>query len=106
MTLSAVAAVLDGYGGWHTVVAPRASLKHHWRPGQIMLVVPELRVREPVPWNEIAMITSRAELHILEWIRTRNDPETLRDPAVVLFLLRRMRTYNKGSVNLHDIVET
>ena len=29
MSLSSVAGILDGYGGWHTVVAPRKSLRHH-----------------------------------------------------------------------------
>ena len=28
MSLSSVAGILDGYGGWHTVVAPRKSLRH------------------------------------------------------------------------------
>jgi hypothetical protein len=101
--LSHVAGVLDGYGGWHTVVAPRASLKHHVRPGQIMCIVPGLQVKEPVPWNDIPMVIGRAELAILEWIGTRND---LSDPAIALFLLRRKRTYQRGSVNLYDIVET
>ena len=38
MSLSSVAGILDGYGGWHTVVAPRKSLRHHVRPGQLLLV--------------------------------------------------------------------
>ena len=103
MPLSSVAGILDGYGGWHTVVAPRASLKHHVRPGQIMCIVPGFKVQEPIPWNDIPMITGRAELAILEWIGTRND---LSDPAIALFLLRRQRTYHRDSVNLLDIVET
>lgn len=103
---SAVAAILDGYGGWHTVVAPRQSLRHHLHPGQLMLVVPGFTIKEPVPWNEIPIVIGRAEAYILEWIRTRNDPDDLKDPAVALFLLRRQRTYNCGSVNLYDIVET
>lgn len=104
--LSSVAAVLDGYGGWHTVVAPRKSLRHHVRGGQLMLVVPNFTVREPVPWHDIPSVIGRAERYILEWIRTRNDPDVLAQPAVTLFLLRRKRTYHCGSVNLHDIVET
>ena len=104
--LSAVAAILDGYGGWHTVVAPRKSLKHHVRPGQLLLIVPELKVREPVPWNDIPKVIRRAELHILWWIGSRNDPDDLKHPAVALFLLRRKRTYHRESVSLYDIVET
>jgi hypothetical protein len=101
--LSSVAGILDGYGGWHTVVAPRASLKHHVRPGQIMVVVPQYKVKEPVPWDEVPTVIRRAELAILEWIGQRND---LSDPAISLFLLRRKRTYHRESVNIHDLVET
>ena len=103
MADSCVAGILDGYGGWHTVVAPRKSLKHHVRPGQIMVVVPGFKISEPVPWNDIPMVTGRAELAILEWIGQRNDHS---DPAIALFLLRRKRTYHRESVHLGDIVET
>jgi hypothetical protein len=103
MPLSCVAGVLDGYGGWHTVVAPRASLKHHVRPGQIACIVPGFKIKEPIAWNDIPMITGRAELAILDFIATRND---LSDPAIALFLLRRQRGFHRESVNLYDIVET
>lgn len=104
--LSSVAAVLDGYGGWHTVVSRRGAMRHHVRPGQLLLVVPGFKVREPVPWSDVPMVIGRAEAHILEWIRTRNDPDTLKHPAVALFLLRRTRAFHRESVNLLDIVET
>lgn len=103
MRPSSVAGILDGYGGWHTVVAPRKSLKHHVRPGQILIVVPGFTVQEPVPWDDIPMVIGRAELAILEWIGQRNDHS---DPAIALFLLRRKRGFKRGSVNLYDIVET
>src|SRR4051812_38468291 len=106
MALSAVAAVLDGYGGWHTVVSPRKNLKHHIRRGQLLLVVPGYRVSEPVPWNDIPTVIRRTELHILEWIRTRNDPDDLKHPAVALFILRRQRAYHRESIDLGAIVET
>lgn len=106
MTLSAVAAVLDGYGGYHVVVARKRDLKHHVRPGQLLLVVPDFHVREPVPFDDIPRVIRRAEAYALEWVRTRNDPDDLKHPAVALFLLRRQRTYHRESVNLLDIVET
>ena len=49
------------------------------------------------------MVIGRAELAIFEWIGRQND---LSDPAIALFLLRRQRGFNRGSVNLYDIVET
>lgn len=104
--LSSVAGILDGYGGMHTVVAHHTTFKHHVRPGQLLIVVPNYKVQEPVPWNSIPVITGMAKHAVLEWIRTRNDPDDLKHPAVALFLLRRQRTYHQESVNLHDIVET
>jgi hypothetical protein len=104
--LSSVAAVLDGYGGWHVVVAPRNGLKHHIRPGQLLLIVPNYEVDEPVPFDQIPTVIRRAELHALWWIGSRNDPDDLKHPAVALFLLRRKRSFHRESVNLHDIVET
>jgi hypothetical protein len=101
--LSSVGAVLDGFGGWHCVVAPRKSLRHHVRPGQILIIVPHFKVQEPVPFDDYAMIINRAELAALEWIGRQNDRS---DPAIALFLLRRQRGFNRGSVNLYDIVET
>ena len=65
MSLSSVAGILDGYGGWHTVVALRKSLRHHVRPGQLLLVVPDYKVKEPVPWNNIPGLIRHVELHIL-----------------------------------------
>lgn len=106
MIKSSVAAVLDGYGGWHTIVGPRKTLNHHVRPGQLLLVVPDFKVEEPVPWNDIPQVIRRAEIHILWWIGSRNDPDILKDPAVALFLLRRKRGFHRDTVSLHDIVET
>jgi hypothetical protein len=71
-----------------------------------LLVVPRYKVREPVPWDDVPTVIARAEAYILEWIRTRNDPDDLADPAVTLFLLRRQRSFHRESVNLLDIVET
>ena len=57
------------------MVAPRKSLRHHVRPGQLLLVVPDYKVKEPVPWNNIPGLIRRVELHILWWINSRNDPD-------------------------------
>ena len=103
---SAVAGILDGYGGWRTVVAPLRGMHHHVNPGELLLIVPNYKVQEPIPWNDIPGLIRRVDLYILEWIRTRNDPDTLNHLAVALFLLRRTRTYNCCNINLCDIVET
>jgi hypothetical protein len=81
MSLSSVAGILDGYGGWHTVVAPRKSLRHHVRPGQLLLVVPDYKVKEPVPWNNIPGLIRRVELHILWWINSRKSCKMVKVPG-------------------------
>jgi hypothetical protein len=103
---SAVAAILDGYGGWHVAVEKPHQMWRHHRPGQLCLVVPDFTVIEPVPWDDIPSVINRAQAHIEWWIKTRNDPETLEHPAVKLYNIRKLRGFNTGTVNLYDIVET
>lgn len=103
---SIVAAVLDGYGGAPVVVTPREQLHHHVRPGMIPIIVPGLLVREPIEWDRIPDLLAKVDAYVEWWIKTRNDPELVDHPAVKLYTLRRMRGYQKQTVNLLDIVET
>jgi hypothetical protein len=103
---SIVAAVLDGYGGAPVVVTARENLHHHVRPGMIPVVVPDLWVREPIPWDNVPALLRKVDNYVDWWIATRNDPEITEHPAVVLYKLRRMRGYQRQTVNLCDIVET
>lgn len=106
MVRSRVAAVLDGYGGWHVVVTQPHDMQNHVRAGQLLVLVPNLTVKEPVEWGRIPALLARVEQYILRWIEERNDPELRDHIAVKLFLLRRTRGFCRNSVNLHDIVET
>lgn len=83
-------------------------MKYHEHDGMILLVVPDYEIDEPVPWDDITTVIDTAERHILEWIRTRNDPDHLKHPAVVQFLLRRLRTWHHdpASDDPRFIVET
>jgi hypothetical protein len=103
---SIVAAVLDGYGGAPVIVTPRDQLHHHVRPGMIPVIVPDLLVREPIAWDHIPGLLNTVDRYVEWWIKTRNDPEVSNHPAVRLYTLRRMRGYQRDSVNLYDIVET
>ena len=103
---SIVAAVLDGYGGAPVVVTDRDSLHHHVRPGMIPVIVPGLFVREPINWDRVPQLLAKVDAYVQWWIETRNDPELVNHPAVRLYALRRMRGYQRQSVNLYDIVET
>ena len=103
---SIVAAILDGYGGDPVVVTPREQLDHHVRPGMIPVIVPGLLVREPIAWDHIPSLLAKVDGYVEWWIKTRNDPELVNHPALVLYTLRRMRGYQRQTVNLLDIVET
>ena len=103
---SIVAAVLDGYGGAPVVVTERENLRHHVRPGMIPVIVPDLLVREPIPWWRIPSLLHTVDRYVEWWIATRNDPELTEHPALKLYTLRRKRGYQRHSVNIHDIVET
>lgn len=72
----------------------------------IPVVVPGLLVREPIAWDRIPRLLDQVDQYVAWWIRTRNDPELVNHPALVLYTLRRMRGYQRKTVNLHDIVET
>lgn len=103
---SIVAAILDGYGGAPVVVVDRDSLHHHVRPGMIPIVIPGLFVREPIPWENVPRLLARVDAYVDYWIRSRNDPDITEHPAVKLYVLRRLRSYQTDTVNLYDIVET
>jgi hypothetical protein len=75
MSLSSVAGILDGYGGWHTVVAQRKSLRPTCGRANSCSSFPTTKSKEPVPWNNIPGLIRRVELHILWWINSRNDPD-------------------------------
>ena len=104
--MQSVAGILDGYGGWHVVVAPRREMHHHVRPGQLLLVVPGWKLNYEPDARHAANIVPYVEDYIDWWIKTRNDPDDLKHPAVALYQLRKSRGHNRCSVNLYDIVET
>jgi hypothetical protein len=45
MSLSSVAGILDGYGGWHTPWWRTQEPAANVRPGQLLLVVPDYKVK-------------------------------------------------------------
>lgn len=102
---SAVAGIIDDYGGLRVVVTDNG-FHHHLRPGERLFVVPNFYVEEPVPWDMIPHLIAFVEWNIDWWIRTRNDPAALEDLPIKMYRLRCSRTYQRGSVHLPDIVET
>ena len=102
--LSSVAAIVDTYGGFRVVVTQEWRFGFHLSPGEMLFVVPNFKVNEPVKWHAIPYVIKRAQKEVERFIKTRNDPEL---PEVLkLYQLRQSRTYQRETVNLHDICET
>jgi hypothetical protein len=92
---SAVAGILDRYGGLRVVVTEPWRMRFHVRRGELLFVVPEFKIREPVPWDYIPILIRRVELYIEWWIQTRNDPDILR--------LRQIKNYIKNPNASHNL---
>ena len=104
---SAVAGILDTYGGLRVVVTQRWRMRQHVRHDELLFVVPKLRVPEPVPWNMRPWVFASVERYIAEWIRTRNDPDDLAKQQIVMYRLRcSEHPHSKRALNLEHIVET
>ena len=101
---SAVAGILDPYGGLRVVVDQDNKFRHHVRCDEMLFVVPGLRVHEPVPWHKIPFVISSVEQHIAEWVRTRNDPDALEATPVKMYLIRCRPTVNKRATNTEHVV--
>jgi len=103
---SSIAGIIDPWGGLRIVVAQPDTFKHHIAEGEMLFVVPNARVREPVPYHKLGWLERVTRKHIGWWIRTRNDPDAIEKGPVKLYRLRELRTNHRGTVNLHDVVET
>lgn len=103
---SAIAGIIDAYGGLRIVVAHPKTFKHHLADGEKLFIVPNVSVREPVPYNKILWLEQVTRKHIDWWIRTRNDPNDIEKGAVKLYRLRGLRSYHQGVVDLYNVVET
>jgi hypothetical protein len=69
---SALAGIVDRKGGLRVVVTEEWRMPFHVNRGERAFILPGIKVREPVPWEQIAWTIRRVELYIALWIRTRN----------------------------------
>lgn len=101
---SYVSGILDPYGGLRTVVDLDRTFKHHVRCDEMLFVVPNFRVTEPVRWEKIPFVIKTVEKYIHYWIKTRNDPDTLELLPIKMYLIRCRPTTNKRSTDLDAVV--
>jgi hypothetical protein len=99
--------IIDTYGGIRFVVTHRNAIKHHIKHDELLIAVPNLKVHEPIAWNDIPIVIARIELTVANYLKTYipNDP-TLAQCAK-MYRLRCLESRSaKGSLNLSAIVET
>lgn len=70
--LSDVAGIIDSKGGFRVVVTERHRFKHHVAKGERLFVVPNLKVKEPIPFEDIHGIVTKVEEHINDKIAGPN----------------------------------
>lgn len=62
--MSAVAGILDKNGGVRVVITQRWRFHHHVKQGERIFIVPNLEVKEPVPWGQQAGLVNQVKAHI------------------------------------------
>jgi hypothetical protein len=72
MSLSVVAGILDRLGGLRVVVTQRFRMRHHLKRNERLFVVPDFKVQEPVPWNDIPEVIAKTKRHVAEQTATHN----------------------------------
>lgn len=103
---SVLAGILDTYGGIRYVVTYRSELKRHKRHDEVMIVVPDVTVHEPIASWDIPGVTRCVDLAVDEWLARGTPNEPHARECAVMYKLRRSRGFNRDSVHIHDLVET
>lgn len=83
---SAVAGILDRSGGLRVVVTQRWRMHHHVGKGERLFVVPDYRVQEPVPWDDIPPLIERVQKHVASTIAPTNDCGECRACCFTLYI--------------------
>lgn len=83
-----IAAIIDTYGGFRTIVGTRRSIRANTRHDDLCHVVPRLVVHEPIAWNDIPIVVERSRLELLKWLDTRPNLTTAQYEAVTMYRLR------------------
>lgn len=89
------------------MVAEKSTFKHHLRFDELLIVVPDVTVQEPVPWDLRPLIVARIELEVDRWIEQYRPNSPHAREAIAMYRLRRLEhLHSKRSLDLSRIVET
>ena len=72
MDFSSVAGIIDKHGGMRVVVTQRWRMRHHVGKGERLFVLPEVKVQEPVPWDDIPELIARVQRHVASSLAPEN----------------------------------
>ena len=86
------------------VGTPR-SIRANIRHDEMMHMVPNLIVHEPIAWNDIPIVIERARLELLRWLDTRPNLTARQHQTIIMYRLRSLEL-NQGSLDPYGIVET
>ena len=101
---SRIAGIVDTYGGLRVVVDHMRGLKGHRRHDEVLVVVPGVRVHEPIAWGDIPGLIGRVQHEVDKWAETRpNAPHAME--AATMYKLRCLEQ-DQQSLDLYSIVET
>jgi len=103
---SVIVGILDTYGGLRVVVTHRRELHHHVKQDELAIVVPRLRVHEPIAWDDIPVVIARAELEMAKWIERYGEPnDPVHRECVAMYRLRQLE-HTRKSLDLTAIAYT
>jgi len=98
--------ILDTFGGLRFVVCHRDELEHHRRHDETAIVVPTLRIHQPIAWGAIPGVINCITAAVSDWIAARrygNEPHTVQ--AVRMYGLRSLEQRQR-TFDINTIVET
>lgn len=84
--LSALAGIIDERGGLRVVVTEAWRLHHHVGKDEQLFVVPDVTVKEPVPWEEVPDVIETVQKHVSRTLAPVNHCGDCRACCFTLFI--------------------
>ena len=102
-----IAIILDTWGGSRTVVGTPESIQCNVRHDELVYVVPNLIVHEPIAWGDIPIVIERARLELVKWLDTRPNLTEIGYECVKMYRIRSLRhNQSRRSLDFSEITLT
>lgn len=86
-----VAGIIDPHGGLRVVVGEGRSILANCCRNEMLFVLPDRVLTDAddkVPWEKIPFVIDSVKRYVAEWIRTRNDPDSINHIGLVRYRAR------------------